>query len=351
MNFEFYLNEHIKKHPSVMPQDIVKLCYQAAMGAEHLLRDEGAARRYFFGEFEAVEARDGELYESISDGVCRVDLGVWKLRGLQPEALFSIFVESARACRGDRERLEEYLSIAEKAMPYHNVGFTPDEWQDFIAKYRSAGCPAVHHSENYRKCEMPSYRIVNSELVSAIKVLEALAKSKNNDSDKAFVIAIDGRAASGKSTLAGRLSSLIGADVIHMDDFFLPIELRCKERLCEAGGNIHYERFSEEVLPFVSSRNPFEYGAFDCGQMRICSKRSVGAGSIRIVEGSYSHHPNFKDYADLRVFCTVSPDEQMRRILERNGERWAEIFKEKWIPMEEKYFAAFSLESKADLVV
>ena len=66
-------------------------------------------------------------------------------------------------------------------------------------------------------------------------------------SDSPFIIAIDGRAASGKSTLAQQLGELLDADVIHMDDFFLPPSLRTKERLSEPGGNVHYERFAEEV--------------------------------------------------------------------------------------------------------
>lgn len=35
-----------------------------------------------------------------------------------------------------------------------------------------------------------------------------------------LILAIDGRSASGKTTLAARLSGQFKADVIHMDDFF-----------------------------------------------------------------------------------------------------------------------------------
>ena len=52
------------------------------------------------------------------------------------------------------------------------------------------------------------------------------------------VIAIDGMAASGKSTLAARLAEELDGCVIHMDDFFLPPELRTQERLSSPGGNV-----------------------------------------------------------------------------------------------------------------
>ncbi|MCL1877401.1 MAG: hypothetical protein FWF80_00945, partial [Defluviitaleaceae bacterium] len=67
----------------------------------------------------------------------------------------------------------------------------------------------------------------------------------------ARVIAIDGRSASGKTTLASELAAQTGASVIHMDDFFLPQDLRTEERLNTPGGNVHHERFASEVLPHI----------------------------------------------------------------------------------------------------
>lgn len=66
------------------------------------------------------------------------------------------------------------------------------------------------------------------------------------------VAAIDGNAAAGKSTLAARIAAFFAprcsVNVFHMDDFFLPGALRTPERLAEPGGNVHYERFQDEVL-------------------------------------------------------------------------------------------------------
>ena len=42
---------------------------------------------------------------------------------------------------------------------------------------------------------------------------------------------------------------------------------------------------------------------------------------------------------------------QQRRILLRNGQEKLEMFKSRWIPFEEKYFSAFDVEKKADLVL
>jgi energy-coupling factor transporter ATP-binding protein EcfA2 len=61
-----------------------------------------------------------------------------------------------------------------------------------------------------------------------------------------IVISIDGSSASGKTTLAKNLASLLNGETVHCDDFFLPAELRTEKRLNEAGGNIHYERLKAE---------------------------------------------------------------------------------------------------------
>ena len=71
------------------------------------------------------------------------------------------------------------------------------------------------------------------------------------------VIAIDGRSGAGKTTLSQILSERLGASVVHMDDFFLPLSLRSDKRLSEAGGNVHYERFIEEVLPHINDGKSF----------------------------------------------------------------------------------------------
>ena len=55
-------------------------------------------------------------------------------------------------------------------------------------------------------------------------------------------VAIDGRCASGKTTLATALAVSLGATVFHADDFFLRPEQRTAERLSEPGGNMDRER-------------------------------------------------------------------------------------------------------------
>jgi uridine kinase len=164
-----------------------------------------------------------------------------------------------------------------------------------------------------------------------------------------IVIAIDGRAGAGKTTLATALSRVLDCDVVHTDDFFLPSRLRTEERLSEVGGNVHYERLHREVISKIGKR--FSYRRFDCSTMSLGSICSVRNKSFLIVEGSYALHPYLGDYYDVAVFCDVKVSVQQKRILDRNGAEKLKMFKEKWIPMEEAYFLKFNIERKCDITV
>ena len=136
-----------------------------------------------------------------------------------------------------------------------------------------------------------------------------------------------------------------------MDDFFLPAPLRTENRLAEPGGNVHYERFAQEVLPEIAQMQGFSYRRFDCSRLAFGESREVRASKWRIVEGAYSCHSAFGDYMDIKAFCDVAPEEQMRRIELRNGAESAKVFAQRWIPMEERYFERFHIQQKADIIL
>ncbi len=169
--------------------------------------------------------------------------------------------------------------------------------------------------------------------------------------DKPLVIALDGRCASGKTTAAQVLAQKLQASVIHMDDFFLPVELRTEERLSVPGGNVHYERFREEVLGRLSGRGDFSYRSFDCSKMELGEERLVKGADLYIVEGAYSTHPALGNYMQLKIFSDVEREVQLQRIRERSGEGALKAFKERWIPLEEAYFAAYRIRETSDIVI
>ena len=164
-------------------------------------------------------------------------------------------------------------------------------------------------------------------------------------------IGIDGRCASGKTTLASILEAK-GASVIHMDDYFPRVEQRTEERFREPGGNLDRERLSEEVMIPLKEGKPGIVRPFDCRMMALTEERHIiSPEGILIFEGSYSMHPELRKFYDFTVFMDVLPDDQTERIRQRNGEEKLKMFLSRWIPFEEKYFAAFHIKENADLYI
>lgn len=163
------------------------------------------------------------------------------------------------------------------------------------------------------------------------------------------LLAIDGRCAAGKTSLAASLAALCDCSVIHMDHFFLRKEQRTAERLRRAGGNIDYERFLAEVLIPLREGRAFSYRPWDCRKQEMGKAILIAPKALTVVEGSYSCHPALKGYFDLSVFLDVDAAEQLRRIRRRNGSDGVQIFREHWIPMEEHYFHSFRIQEECDL--
>lgn len=170
------------------------------------------------------------------------------------------------------------------------------------------------------------------------------------ETKESVLIAIDGRCGSGKTTLASQLKEALKCNVIPMDDFFLRMEQRTKERYLEPGGNVDRERFLEEVLIPLKKKDDIDYRPFDCMTFQLKDPIHVPFQNVTIVEGSYSCHPELFDYYDFHIFLTIDRENQLQRILKRNGEEKLQVFIDKWIPLEERYFSKYKIEELCERV-
>lgn len=164
------------------------------------------------------------------------------------------------------------------------------------------------------------------------------------------IIVLDGPCASGKTTIASIVSSRRKVSVVHMDDFFLPLSLRSPERFKKEGGNVHWERFIDEVIIPLKRREDFSYRVFSCSRMDYIGEKQIDGSNPVIIEGSYSMHPEFNHYWDKAFFLTVDKDEQLRRLEKRCPEK-LEDFKNKWIVLENDYFSKTKTKDRADIVI
>ena len=168
---------------------------------------------------------------------------------------------------------------------------------------------------------------------------------------KPFVLALDGRCGSGKTTLADRLAKQFPASIVlHTDDFYLPPAQRVRGWEKTPCANMDLTRLRDEALRPAYEGQPVLYRAYSCRAGAYQPVQELAAQPLVILEGSYSHHPLLAGYETLRVFVTCSKEEQTRRLQAREGERYAN-FAARWIPLEEGYFAQYRIEETADLAV
>lgn len=179
-------------------------------------------------------------------------------------------------------------------------------------------------------------------IVDRVRALQKAGRTR-------VIIAIDGRCAAGKTTLAAGLAAALDAALLHMDEFFLRAEQRTEARLNAPGGNVDHERFRAEALAPLVRGEAFSYRPYSCKTGDFAAPVQVPQKSVSIVEGAYSLHPTLRDAYDIKVFLSVEPDEQLRRIRRRDGDEAASIFKTRWIPLEESYIERCGVMACADM--
>ena len=340
------LSAHGARYPAMEPQDGVKLIYQNEFGGGHLVADPAQSLERLRAEYAAAPRAPGvPLAENIGNGLVRVMLGAVEEGEYPLEALNRDFVRSASLHRGGMDGFRQRLEVLRQMAWEGAFGFSLQALEDWLGPYLAAGCPPVSHSESYRAAYRPAYRVVLRAacLLLLVREVEALATGEGR-----AVVALDGRCASGKTTLAARLARERGWSVVHMDHFFLRPEQRSPERYAQPGGNVDYERFLEEVLlPLRRGERPV-YRPYDCHAQVLRPPVPFDPGPVVLVEGSYACHPALWDHYDLRAFLTVDPGLQRERIAAREGAESARVFRERWIPLEERYFSACRVEERCD---
>lgn len=185
---------------------------------------------------------------------------------------------------------------------------------------------------------------MNAHVTRILSLLEDKAQPR-------LLVTIDGPCGSGKSTLAAALAEATGAPVIHMDDFVIPHARKTPERLGIPGGNADTERLLAEVIRPWQDGSPASVRPYLCHEDRFGDAAPLPDSRLLILEGTYSNLPVIAEHAALRIFLTIDVQAQQRRLLGRVGPERLQAFNDRWIPLENAYFHAFSLPDDGCLVL
>ena len=343
--------EQARRYRKMQPQDAVKLVFQNEFGGGHLISNANVSMEYLNEEAAGLDPSNAQpLFEDIGNNICRVNLEPFIAKGYSLSTINRLFVVSSNLIKGSTDSLNDKLSLLCSIADECQFNFSAHDLYEYLDSYKKDNYPIPRHSDIYRKAYKPAYRVISKKYIKYLNVFDMIEQRLHEK--ESVVMAIDGRCGSGKTNLAALISEVYNCNVIHMDDFFLPPLLRTEDRLNEAGGNVHYERFRDEVIEGLLKGDRFEYRVFDCAKMDYQKvTKTVSPKALTIIEGTYSLHPLFASIYDLKVFTSCSYEQQQRRILNRDGAQMLTRFIEEWIPMEENYFSAYSIPESCDLVI
>lgn len=154
------------------------------------------------------------------------------------------------------------------------------------------------------------------------------------------IVAIDGRCGSGKTNLGNFLKKNLSCNLVHMDDFYLPLPRREEHWREHPGKNMDFDRLIQQVLEPATKGEGIRYAPYDCGKKAYGCEIMLPPNNLTILEGSYSQFPPLRPYYTKMYFLTCAPEVQKQRLQSREGEKYP-MFENLWIPLEEKYLALY----------
>ncbi|HUA10737.1 MAG TPA: hypothetical protein VMA83_01885 [Solirubrobacteraceae bacterium] len=170
--------------------------------------------------------------------------------------------------------------------------------------------------------------------------LLAAVRAAPPSAGESAVVAIDGRAGAGKSTLAARLARELAVPVVEMDALY--------------GGWDGLQRGSEllvdAVLAPLAESGRAAVPRYDWIAESWGEPTELSRPPLVIVEGVGAGAPRAAAYTALLVWLELGAAERRRRAIARDGRALAEHW-EMWARQEERYLAAADTPSRAGLAL
>ena len=324
-------------------EDTVKFVFQALLGVGHLLAGPEETAGRIAREMAALRADPDEpLIEPLSPAWCRLNLRRAMAEGLEPRVIAGLMLASESPlpmtrrdvydCCGELARSGEGR-ITEEA-PLERIldeGWLPS------------------HSEAYREARHPAYRVISADWIPCMEAVARIAERQNGAGR--LLITLDGPCATGKSTLARKLARVFGGEVLHTDDFVIPHAQKTPERLAIPGGNCDADRLAGEVARPYKAGEAVRCRRYDFMADRLLPEEEIPDTPVLILEGSYCNLPVIRQYADLRLFLEAPWEVREERLRRRESPASLQRFYDRWIPLEDAYFAAYRLPDEGQILI
>jgi uridine kinase len=189
-----------------------------------------------------------------------------------------------------------------------------------------------------------------------VSVLAGHIREIDSNRPHPILVALDGRSAAGKSTLAALVAPLVGAVVIDGDGFYSGGSAESWDAMSAEDKVSHCIdwRRQRPVLETLkrgesASWHPYDWEADD-GTLEhmpvVCE-----AAPVIILDGVYSARPELADLFDLLVFLDAPTELRGERLIEREGEGYRQEWNARWDEAERWYFGTVMPPEAFDLVI
>lgn len=175
------------------------------------------------------------------------------------------------------------------------------------------------------------------ELIAA---LSDLCKDKDRS-----IIAIDGPAGAGKTTLAHELylafSPNRSVQVIHMDDLYDGWDNALTQDLSKVLKYI----VDQHIAKSAAKIRRYNWSTSSFGDIE-----TLPLSELLILEGVGSADIEIQDQLAAVIWMEIEPEDGLNRVIDRDGQQVADQMK-KWLTTQEKYFSQHSTREKADFIL
>ncbi len=175
---------------------------------------------------------------------------------------------------------------------------------------------------------------------ATVAAIAALARERGPRCGTTTVVAVDGPAGSGKTTLAGALVAATGAQLVHMDDLYLGW----------SGLAASADRLREEILAPLWLGRVVRYRRYDWHAEALAETHEVTPGGTLVVEGVGCVRAGTRGFFSVIVWVEADDDMRLARGLARDGST-AEAHWRDWMRQEREVFARAGTRDLAQLRV
>jgi uridine kinase len=152
------------------------------------------------------------------------------------------------------------------------------------------------------------------------------------------LVAVDGLPVSGKSTLAGRLETELGATIVYLDDFVRPeVEWRGKVGPAFPFPYIRYEQFCQTVMMLAEGRQA-RYQRYDWAAERLAENwTEVEPGALVVIEGVSALNAALTPLYDIRFWVQSDAETTLAAAMARGVGDWAHEWRNLFMPSVDLY--------------